>query len=82
MLSPVSFQGYSLPLAVMLYLPEGNHCGSSEPAWVASSWVLTPPTQSCLHYSGPPNGEAAATTPRLQLGDDVEIVFFSCVEAS
>lgn len=34
-------------LLLMLYLPEGNHCGgSSEPAWVASSWVLTPPTQS------------------------------------
>lgn len=31
----------------MLYLPEENHFGgSSEPAWVASSWVLTPPTQS------------------------------------
>lgn len=31
----------------MLYLPEENHYGgSSEPAWVASSWVLTPPTQS------------------------------------
>lgn len=33
---------------VTLYLPEENHYGgSSEPAWVASSWVLTPPTQSC-----------------------------------
>lgn len=44
------------PLPGMLYLPEGNQCGgSSEPAWVASSWVSTPPTQS-----SPP--------PRLCLG--------------
>lgn len=35
----------------MLYLPVGSHCGgSSEPAWVASSWVLTPPTQSYLTH--------------------------------
>lgn len=32
---------------LMLYLPKGNHRGGSfEPARVASSWVLTPPTQS------------------------------------
>lgn len=43
----------------MLYLPEENHYGgSSEPAWVASSWGLTPPTQSCppplLWLASPP----------------------------
>jgi len=35
------------------YLPGGSHCGgSSEPAWVASSWVSTPPTQSYLQHPG------------------------------
>lgn len=41
---------------VMLYLPEGNHCGgSSGPAWVASSWVWTRPT---LSYHPAPTGTA------------------------
>lgn len=40
----------------MLYLPEGNHCeGSSEPAWVASSWIWTLPT---LSYHPEPTGTA------------------------
>lgn len=46
-------------LLLLLYLPGGNHCGgSSEPARVASSWVLTPPTQSypppLLWFGSPP----------------------------
>lgn len=46
-------------LLLLLYLPGGNHCGgSSEPARVASSWVLTPPTQSYppprLWFGSPP----------------------------
>lgn len=41
---------------VMLYLPEGNHCGGSfGPAWVASSWVWTLPT---LSYHPAPTGTA------------------------
>lgn len=48
-------------LLLMLYLPEESHCGgSSEPAWVASSWVWTPPTQSfpppLLALASPPRG--------------------------
>lgn len=46
-------------LLLLLYLPGGNHCGgSSEPARVASSWGLTPPTQSypppLLGFGPPP----------------------------
>lgn len=47
---------YLPPGGVMLYLPEGNHCGgSSGPAWVASSWVWTRPT---LSYHPAPTGTA------------------------
>lgn len=47
---------YFSPVCVMLYLPEGNHCGgSSGPAWVASSWVWTRPK---LSYHPAPTGTA------------------------
>lgn len=53
----------------MLYLPEENHFGgSSEPAWVASSWELTPPTQSSppplVWLASPPLSPRGTLLPR------------------